>query len=329
MNISAHVKLGVCGRFRGVAHKVDAAGNIISSREAFPWTDNIVTDQGLNFLGGIQSNTLWQGIVVGTGNNPPLATDTTLQTGLAFTSSIAPGGGESTVMQVAATPYYCQKTVTYRFNTGTAAGVLSELGMAGRQGGSPTPAARTVYSRALIVDGGGNPTTITILSDEIFDVTYQHRTYITSTASGTFQQTIDGTLTNFDYTIIPALMTANASAWGDFTATSAGFQAFRDSTGNYNINGGAATGALGAITSVPAGTNAGWSSVSTATYTSGNYYIDGTFTMNTSSANFTMASLCFAFTHAAFQMSLSPSVVKTSVKQYTFTARISWGRYTP
>ena len=75
-------------------------------------------------------------------------------------------------------PYYRWAKVTWRFGQGVAAGNISEVGLG--WGNS------NLWNRALIKDANGNPTTITVLSDEYLDVVSEIRDYPTLSSSGSF-----------------------------------------------------------------------------------------------------------------------------------------------
>lgn len=164
------LKTTVAGRFKLEAFKgvEDADGNVIeipgTRRLAADWFDNIITDGGLERM-ATESN--WIGYCqVGTGNTAPAAGNSTLDSYLANTNYVVSYSNSAQ----ATPPYYASKTATYRFAEGVAAGNLSEIAVGWAASGS-------LYSRALILDGAGSPTTITVLSDEYLDATYQLRIY--------------------------------------------------------------------------------------------------------------------------------------------------------
>src|SRR5690606_37976758 len=70
-----------------------------------------------------------------------------------------------------------------------------------------------IFNRARVVDEMGNPTTITVLSDEFLEVIYEITLYAIDGATGTLTINIDGTPTNFDYEIRPISMN-NTQWWG-------------------------------------------------------------------------------------------------------------------
>lgn len=129
------------------------------------WSNNLILDAGLNRMGDTTS--AWVNYChVGTDNTVPTVSDTGLGGWVAsktFTTSAYSAKGSA--------PYYGYKNYSYRFGQGVAAGNLSEVSV----GWSATN--DSMYSRALIVDGAGDPTTITVLSDEYLDVFYELRCY--------------------------------------------------------------------------------------------------------------------------------------------------------
>ena len=168
--------IGMGGRFKLEKFKGTTLPNgevieLAGSRKTVAEFDNIITNQGLNELGtrtikGTSSVTYY--CHVGSGNTAAAATDTGLQTFVASTNTYQ---SESTTAQVSASPYYISYAVTHRFGQGAAAGNLQEVGMGWAATGT------VLFSRALILDGVGAPTSITVLSDEYLDVTYEFRIY--------------------------------------------------------------------------------------------------------------------------------------------------------
>jgi hypothetical protein len=195
------------------------------------WFPNIITDGGLNAIGTLNS---WMAACrVGTGSATPSALDTNLQAHVAGTTD-----QRSTNATAQATPPYYQSTTrVYRFAQGAAAGNLQEIGIAT----AAANASGVLFSRALILDSDGNPTTITVLSDEVLDATYQIRNYpplvdVTGTAN------IGGV--DYDYTVRAANVTDTTNWYLPASAGGGGLNSCR--FGN---------GAIGAITSSPSGSN--------------------------------------------------------------------------
>jgi hypothetical protein len=151
------------GQYRLIARRPD--GTVRDSG----WFDNVITNAGLNRLGTHSDDyntTIINFISVGTGNATPAITDTTLQTKVAHTNAVASGGGY-TFLQTS--PYHITYEHPRSFPQGSVVGNLAEVG-AGWDG-------TTLFSRALVKDGSGNPTTFPVTAIDQLDVYYKFRLY--------------------------------------------------------------------------------------------------------------------------------------------------------
>lgn len=337
---------GVSARFKLVTHKGDADGNPIpgTTVERTGWIKNLITDRGMNCLGDTGTYGFFmRGCTVGTGSTTPAFTDTALTSRVANAIPTAGTQGRDLV----ATPNFIWCNKTYRFGTGVAAGNLAEVGLVAGQSDNSSAngalnAATPLSTHALIVDGGGLPTTVTVLSDEILDVIYEVRMNIPA-ADVTGVVTIAGV--NYDFIVRPWRIDAfpgiNIGGWGlpDTTNTQLGFLAnFRQSAGhgeNAVWCGAAAeitttTGVTPAGTKI-AGDTAGMSRANAA-YTVNSWYRDCTqsFGLGTSGTGANTAGgigvHSFTFTHHSFQVNLNPHVPKDHTKLYSLTMRVSWSR---
>lgn len=310
-NIRIVLKSFVQGWFKIEAVKVDANGVPIESTRytKADWFQNLITNAGLeaaavgSYLGECR---------VGSGNNTPNVLDTALETQVAATTTVQSqnSSAESTP------PYFGSQTNVYRFDAGVATGNLSEVGIG--------PPSDDLYSRALILDGGGDPTTITVLSDEVLDVTYQLRLYpplvdVTGTIS------IGGD--DYDYTI-RAMDVTSASLWAlGVSGEIAGF---------FTTNGVVAyDGAIGAITASPSGTSSAASSIVNAAYSATTHRRDATVIFGLDDANFgggiMSISARFGVSGGHFggmQIEFDPPIPKTDSDTLTFTFRHVWARKT-
>lgn len=303
-------KIGVAGRFKLVAHKLDGTSRVLAD-----WFPNLITDQGLNRMG--VGGPWYQYSHVGTGTATPATSDTALQTFLASTSTVP------TIVTgtAASSPYYGYERRTYRFGIGVAAGNLTEVGVAyqGTTGG--------IFSRALIVDGGGSPTTITVLSDEVLDVIYEIRCYAPLT-DATFSRTISGTSYSFTRR---AMLVTTAINWRPRVAlTVAGWDINDSSTANFWR---VYDGTLGVITSNPSGASDGIAGLGAGGIVNGSYST-GTFYQNITAKwdldNGNLAggvSAIGSFTNiGSFQYSVTPDMIKDNTKILTLNTRVSWAR---
>jgi hypothetical protein len=279
--------------------KCDARGPDGELRRSTGWFHNLVLNSGLN---GIGSGVMVSSCYVGTGSTTPTAGDAALAAYLAQNNvvrSITPGAATSS-------PYYVKNTWVFRFNAGVATGNVSEIGIAAT-GTPPQP----LFSRALVLDGGGSPTTITVLSDEILDVTYEIRAYApTSDWTGTIS--IGGD--SYDVTVRPANVTTVPSS-----GVGPGYEVL--------ISGDAFayTGAIGAVTGGPSGTQVSRVTGSNNAYSSNSYQRDMAWTFPVDDAG-DIESVLWRTSYGDFQIGFSPAIHKTNTQTLAMVARIAWAR---
>ena len=279
---------------------------------------NLITDAGLNYVGG---NDLITDCIsycrVGTSSTPPTIADTTLS---AQTGSASPSGTKTDSVQYTTEPYYSNHQVVYTFAVGTVSGNLTEIGFFSANSGG------TMWSRALIKDSGGNPTTLTLLATEQLIVTYTVRRYIPTSLTGSFTLNTNGVNSTINYTITPANITNPWTVW----------QAGRCSTSSSTYLYAYETNTLGVVTDYPSGSPSALLSLTTGSYTSGSFQRDFTITIPTSTANFTTGVGSLLFWHHndanistyGYQCSFSPKIMKTSSQTLAIGIRLSWGRTT-
>lgn len=306
------LKHEVAGFFRFEKFKTDANGNeVAGSREvAADWFPNLILDQGLNLMatGGTYLNSCQ----VGSGTTTPANGQTALTSLIAGTST-KPSNVTTTS---ASAPYYVAQTTTYRFAEGVATGNLAEVGVGTAISGT------TLFSRSLIKDSLGNPTTITILSDEALDVLYEFRYYAPpSDAAGTIVATgnIGG---SYDY----ILRSANVTT----VSTTNGWSLPAGQNGNAGNSPGyrAFNGAIGAITSLPSGTSSDMTIPASASYTSGSFFLDRIITASAAQANLSggLRSMQLKLGIGMYQIEFDPPIPKTSNDVVQLTLRLAWGR---
>lgn len=301
---SMHIHSEVAGWYRITATRPGGESRVLAD-----WFPNLITNGGLDRM-AVNSSYLTH-CQLGTGTATPTVADTALQARVAGTATVisTTSGAQPTP------PYYARVTNTYRFAEGVAAGNLSEVSVGWATTGS-------IFSRARILDSGGNPTTITILSDESVDVTYELRYYPKLTDStGTVVATgnLGGT---YGYTVRAANVTSNSSDTG-WNITSLGVA--QNNTGSRL----AYSGAVGDVTGSPAGLTAGGiPGPVTATYVNGSYTLDLTFTAGLTSSNLAGGIGAFRFKVGigAYQVGFSPSIPKTASDILTITFRLTWAR---
>lgn len=293
---------GIAGRF-----KIEAVDTTTGARrELAPWFNNLITDQGLNHIG---SSGIGSFCMVGTGTNTPANTDTTLGSQLAYTvNSTITHGGQSSI------PYYSWARAVFRFDAGVATGNLSEIGI----GISST----LVFSRTLIKDSGGNPTTITVLPTEALDVTYELRLY-PNTTDVPHSTVISGV--TYTGVIRPryATATGEGNLWtvrmfdtrASLNGTSPKFTVF--------------SGNIGDVLSGPSGDQQSISgSITEDVYSANSKVRTGTVTCGLAECNVSggIQAVSVNTTLGSFQIGFSPPIPKDATKVLTLGLSLSWNR---
>ncbi|UZV39861.1 tail fiber [Xanthomonas virus PB119] len=304
--------VGLEGRFKIQKKKVGSDELI----EVAPWQDNLITNYGLDQIGVRGSISQWMyALAVGSGSTPPAITDTGLVAKVAQAER-STASGTAVAGQTQAVPYYGWIRHTYEFAAGTAAGNLSELGL------KYYTVDNLVHTRALIKDSSGNPTTITVLADEILIVTYEVRLYVDSTDK-TYNETIKG---------VPTVITVRPSSLINNWFNNNGQLLFSDYVwGGYWYYGGTGLG-VGPVTGVPSGTMDSFSNVQLGRPA----YVAGSYTRNVV-MRLTIANMAGRTITGAkgisgaveFQIGFSPGFAKTDAETVDLTLGVSWGRYVP
>lgn len=166
MNLYSKIQVGA--QFKLIVHK----GDVTKPTKEVPFFKNLVLDSGLNQL---SIDNVLSRVCVGSGNTPPEYNQTSLENFIASTNTVQ--GGDTTGTNANDPMYYWAKR-TFRFGEGVARGNLSEIGVGWSDSG--------LFNRALIKNSNGEPTTITVLSDEFLDVIVEVRVYPQKTFSGEF-----------------------------------------------------------------------------------------------------------------------------------------------
>ncbi len=233
---------GMTGRMRLQSYGPDGR-----PRRDSGWFNNLITDNGLDAVGRGNFCDTW---LVGTGNTTPQVTDTGLvnQVATATTVSDSSTGSNQTADR------YHFRTYTRRF---TAPGSNHNL----QEAGIRLNGANGLFSRALILDGGGSPTTFPWDADEALDMTYELRMYPPLTDATSVM-----TVASVDYDI--TVRASSVGSWG--FSGGPGF----DSGFSFGNGCTAYNGSIGAVTSVPSGSTSSSTSQSNSAYSVGSYERD-------------------------------------------------------
>jgi hypothetical protein len=284
-------------------YKIEAVKADGSRRVAADWFPNLITDGGLNHIA--TNNNALEWVQVGTGSAAPIASDTQLASRVAGTNTTT---ANVSGIQPAA-PYYGFRRITWRFGQGVAAGNLSEVGVC-------WDSTASLFSRALILDPSGSPTTITVLADEFLDVTYEFRRY-PGIADITGTVTLDGAV--YNWVSRPASVAAD-DRWGMSGASLGGrmnslLAALMNNT------------PITSITSEPSGSIVSWSAKA---YAADSHEVEFVITAAIGQANFNIQSMQIIGDGGTFsyQFGFTPAIPKDNTKILTLEVKHSWARKT-
>lgn len=317
LNVIKLPPVGMSGRFKLEKFKGTTLPNgevieLAGSRKTVAEFDNIITNQGLNELGTRGFISTLSYFHVGSGNTAAAATDVALQTFVASTNTFQ---SSSSPKQLTTSPYYASFIQTKRFGQGVAQGNLQEVGVGWASTGS------VLFSRALILDGVGAPTSITILADEYLDVTYEFRVY---PPMGDVTGTVTIAGVSYDYIARTADMNTKWSP---------------DSNSNLHgvslVNGFVYDGNIGTVLTVPAGTSASYTSESAPAYSASSLQGVNTNTWGLNNGNLAggVRSLAQSVGITRWQIQFNATVggatiPKDATKTMSFTITHSWARKT-
>lgn len=343
--------LGLKGRYKLQRRKAEYladgktrfAGAVI---EESAWSDNLITNAGKNAIMTLASGgaNMFFHCVVGTGNTAPAESNTSLASYLGYFDFVQ---AASTTRNSTVAPYYVKHSATFRFKPGSATGNVAEVGMVLTSSASAAiNASTTLHSRALIVDGVGSPTTVTVAADEYLDVTWELFIYPTDEGTGSFNMTIDGVVTAFNYTVRPCELDATGSPGENVAGPM--FAGVGISVGSEPSTRGFVSLSVvePVIASVNYGTYATTFPISTvqghptpratnvaasdapntfaaAAYTNGNYYRDYTAQWSLNNGNMNIKSIVFWLRAVSYQLELNNVVAKINTKVFTITVRLS------
>lgn len=269
------------------------------ARVVAEWFDNLIVDDGLNRLG---TGGAFTRCMVGSGS----ATPDPLDTGLGSSIGTSNSPSSSSTGYTATAPYYGWARATWRFNPGVADGNLSEIGVGWASG---------LFSRALIKDALGDPTTITILPEEYLDITYEVRVY---PPLDDVELTIDIGGTSHDVTI--RACGVGTSAWNPTYLIPIG------ANGGFAVS--SHSGAIGAITGSPTGTTGPATSTTPRTYVDDSYEmtIDVFFGLDRGNIGGIRSIKFGQQTVGTFQAEFDPVIPKDATKTLSIPFTFSWAR---
>ena len=282
----------VQAHFQLVVRKKDS-GDIVKESSWFP---NIVLNQGLERLG-------YGGVMnycrVGVGSSAPLATQTQLDQQVASTSTTE--GSDSYGVNPSRGYSYIRRT--YRFNSGSAAGNITEVGL-----GWGASGPESLFNRAMIRDTSGNITTVTVLSDEVLDVLVELRSYVSLTPKSAV-----ATISSVQYDLVIQPFIESSSGIFNSSYYCSGAQGY--------------SGSITGVSSRPPG------SLDSFGVTNKNYIgaslkkqFEIYWGLNQGNAAPLKTVVC-STPYCSYQVELNPPIPKTSETVLKLSFEVSWGRY--
>ena len=174
------INLGFKGRFQVTVKKEDG-----SIKTELPWQDNLITDEGIKLLNGINQVTNLNGVsntryinyncFVGSSSTKPAVTDIKLGNYIAVNSrsenfkTFIEEPTESRPNHVR--EYWQQKYIFTNLNNVN----IAEVGLGYQT--NDTTKEYALFTHALTKDAQGSPSTITVLQGEILEINYEFSTY--------------------------------------------------------------------------------------------------------------------------------------------------------
>lgn len=304
-----NIGAGISGEYRLVVTKPDGTVSTDTG-----WFKNLIVNQGLDRIGNGGLNPIFNYCRVGTGNSTPAVTQTSLDAQIAASNAI----GAATSNTNEGAPLYRTTLVnTCVFPQGSVIGNITEVGIGWATTGT------TLFSRALILDNLGFPTSITLVAIDQLTVYYRVR-IVPPLTDFSGSVTISGTPYNY---------TSRVASVGSFGNIQYLFTYdYFSSPGTSSTYAAGAT--LGAITAFgPTGTQSGTAgSVSNGSYTNGNYYKDSNWSWSITQGLATGGIQAIRFSWGqtyqpfGFQVRFDTPIPKTNTNVLTLTMRFTWFR---
>lgn len=293
--------------FSGMFNLIVRDAKTLAKKRETGFFKNIITDYGLNRIG---TSGVLTGAYVGSGTETPSPSDVSLQSPIARTSMQL---SENIITGPDVAPYYGGVSKTYRFAEGVAAGNISEVGIIALYSG-----AYPLWSRSLVLDSSGSPTTITVLPNEVLDIVYECRAYAmpSDTTGGPL------TLLGVDYNWTMRAINARRSTFGLFTAGFAGGPQWDGTNGE-----------MVAVTATkPSGVDSGTSgSLIAAQYSENSYKRSFTFSFSITQGNSSPGGIKTMYGTVVsngpnFQIGLDKIFPKNNLNTISLSFEVSWAR---
>lgn len=306
-------------KIAGVVQSVEAVRTDGSSRHLAGPFPNLITNAGLDMLGTPRSGANYgyatayvQVVRIGTGTTAPAPTDTELDSQIASVTSSSSSSG-----YISTEPYGVWLENEWLSSPLSESVVLGELGFAPTVDGE-------LFSRTLIKDSDGEPTTVEVLEGERVRVRYRLNLYAPA-------EDLTG-VTEFDFEGVPTEVTWVSRAC---RAGVPGTPSWNIPTSPNAISNGIgrvyeAGSILGSVTESPSGS---YSSVNpqtsvTGSYVPGSHSLGLRISLGPTVGNVSggIGAAAIEIIGMAYQMSFDPPFPKDANKTAIINFSISWGR---
>lgn len=303
------------------------------------WFSNMILDQGLDFMGLAASGAgtfPMQGPFrychVGSGTLPPAASQTQL---VNYIAGAGYSTGTGSISQAGSPTWVATGTQPYTFAQGAIVGTIAEVGIGIQQ------ANGNLTARALIVDGGGTPTPITLTAIDQLTVTYSCSLtpQVNPLTGGTV--VLDGV--TYGYTVYPHYLTSRTSATNTTYGLPEGITSdwrwcgLSGSTSNFMIFYPAGTPVPADVATrsdIPGPGSTSYSNGASYTYNVGDFFGTSTFIIPPSVANTTggiqgiRAQFFLGLFWGAqyFYYNFLTPIPKDNTKRLTLQFRMAWSR---
>lgn len=310
------MKIKVGNRYKLVRRDKDL--NVIEESE---WFNNLMTKHGFDRMLS-DDDIVYLACVVGAGNTPPDEDDEYLDSFLYGSRSMLPTADPPFVRPVyeaVNSPRHVKYPFLFRFEPTGSSYNVSEVGVCFLNGTQAPNSTDRVASRALVVDSLGDPTSVSVQSDEYLDVYWDMFIYVPEDSSGQAIVTDDGTPVPTDYVVRGANM--SGSGWEAVNVNSSRtLRVFFPSAVRYSPQ-----QSLGEYSSFPAGITTSYvKTPMRLPYTPGSKTRSYTFPLALGEANIGgIGAWLLNIGFGQFQMSFSPKMNKTSAKVATLGVTVT------
>lgn len=317
--------VGISADFDITLRTVDVEGNILSERTPIRNCPNLITNRGMDLL-ATTSVDVWMAYChVGTSATEPTFTDLLLTAKRNHTNTYSVG--DNSWSQKGDGLYSLSYTRVYAFALGSVSGDLKEIGISEN--------TTNINTHALLKDAFGDPTTISVASNELLIVTYRLH-FTPNQADSTLVTTQKGT--EYTLTLRPKLLGVNTPPFSGFLMAKLD-NSYNGAPIEYFYG---PTSGIGPVTGNCVGTK---SSTFGATfvkepYVSGTYYTRTNVTYTVSQANSNDIGVIYSSSSQStsgiyavdgaspfkIQIGISPRISKTALDTIKLTIKVSWYR---